>query len=1638
MPDDEKTTDEEGAEENGPQVDDHGGKEQPAQGAIPAVSEETREEIAEEKRRALGDRIADFSLQKLCREFQYGSLLAYEEMSAFLENAPVTILEAVAAQIEGNLTPLQMIQAAILIKGYALYGGEIGKFHEFQAVIAFTDEGQMMAALLCVKLPPHHNEIALFKECIGILYELDKKDKDAAVALYFAKRIYGDDMNKFRACSRYVAEGKSADAPSDSLTPSEREQLDEFVDGAKHDPVVAEGMELLYDLTESQTEKVKKLKEALLKACVLKDGNVENREAVRWLVKMRQRKAWDWDRRNDALGQELFATAQAVDLDFLETSAEGVAENGTEIIVPLLRAKKLCGVDKEMFEKFAALAKRKTEGEDDSARQNRQRENCHRVSALVKAHEFYEGDKERFELAAEYIDAARGDKPSEWFNKLFEDCERDLALFKTVLDLGTQHSHGTRTALALKQLHQNNLEHYRQTVSILDKFMRMQFISGHALAPHNFVLANADIIGDSMERLQEVCDVYVAEFGREADNFNRNRNIPYYALEGASNAFFRCRDIMLAASHLTLVCSKITILYGQEGRDALCHVYEREPHISPYELFIGVVPGEIQKPIAQLAEEFEDKNSKECLETLAMAASVYQPEVEDKRLGHALLRPYGIDRKQFIEGVTSGLLEMCNADHGDRALIISGVQVLQLFGSQGLDAYRKLYRQLDPEKKKEPVRETVHCLVWCWRNVGLDKFLESLEMLDRANTVFGDDIEKFRMFTEVIKTGRRSGSMILKARNIYGDDMQKFSVFVDATKECDDQFCELLEACKELYGDDYPRLCEIRDGLRASLEPYGHFEDRKQDNDWTRPEQSYRAVCNLLAATNGIYQGNEAIFLQVKELVLGLAQSGWDDAKEKLMRLFAKQAEAFGGNIEIFKEYMEMGKIKGGAALCEKLANAKEAYGGNLEILRAFRGTIEEHGEAAANCLLASHTIYQQDFACFLEVKKEVEEVKKEAGDEACWVLGETMGRYTNPLLPFFKFFAMILKEDSVSMCVNLGNTQEVCRMDIEKLQIARRFFADDFDYHPVVLQKYIEVFQTEGEVHAGEYLADLREKAKRIIGPEIPQDIRSMPEYPFLIAQVFPPGNYSNYEKNARCSDRLEHVEKYRFPRDGYAAKLSGLMGYKLKDGQAEDEAVLEAYSERLDRMRKFIASRGPDNDELQKAFDEKVDRLYKEHGHATFSQIKELTAKEKMILLFLSEVMSKASDPKHFQPNPEILDLVVEYKYAYEENLEAYIQHSADMVRTQRDETSQHYMLLNELSTIYGENLKHVLQHNIFGELETSERWPQIQTAYASIFKIEVESNDLTEKQWERIRNTFENPRIPPETRFDVLQKQIQSIFGSNIEFGRDEVRTEFFERLSKLLSPLQEDCSLEKFRSMVPSLFALREEYRFRINAKLEELFSYDINAISREIAKYEPVIDVEAKERRMGGPKDKLAKKSLKERNIRGYITKTEETANARMGAHLCIAGDEGMWDNENYFELVLKDEDTGKCVGTVMLLDIRAADGKRYLWFGPNPFESFLDQVSSEQCYDYLYRTVAAFAQENDFDGMVIPSEEGRILGECTNRGGNFPDLIKRSRLKDAKGRFKIADFGGSHKLAQYGGHPYLYTDGALIWEKRAA
>lgn len=562
------------------------------------------------------------------------------------------------------------------------------------------------------------------------------------------------------------------------------------------------------------------------------------------------------------------------------------------------------------------------------------------------------------------------------------------------------------------------------------------------------------------------------------------------------------------------------------------------------------------------------------------------------------------------------------------------------------------------------------------------------------------------------------------------------------------------------------------------------------------------------------------------------------------------------------------------------------------------------------------------------------------------------------------------------------------------------------------------------------------------MLGPNIPDDLRKDPQYLYYVKRIFPEGNYSNHEKNLACGDKLEHLKDYKFETEGYPTEMTGLLGYKMKEGKKENIAQLKAYKARLQRISEFIRSRGPNNAELKAVFEKKVDQMFETKADIKFKEIKKLTVREQMLILFLGEVIkkSKETDEEPYIQDTEIADLIVEYKYAYHDNLEEYVRRTADESKKFKDETSQHFNEWRELSTIYGENFKHILKHDIFDNLtKESRNKEKIEEIFGTLLPKE-EQRDLKDNQRANLQRTFENEKIPSEKKVGVLTNQCLDIFMANLKFRNDGEKEEYINEIKLIIKDLKENGEFEKnyfFEHSVPQLIGLRQRQLFNLNIKLENLFSRDINQINKEIEKFEEIVEVEAKETQMGGEKHKHIEKSAKKRRIRGHITKTKESANARMGAYLCIADDPEMWSDPNYFELVMKDEETGKCVGLTMYKKIDAKDGKKYLWFGPNPFEGFLGQVSSDICYKYQYERAVKFAEENNFDGVVIPSEDGQILGQCTNRGGNFPDLIKGSRLKNVDGSLKIVQFGGKHRLGIYGGSAYEYSDGALIWEKKS-
>lgn len=530
--------------------------------------------------------------------------------------------------------------------------------------------------------------------------------------------------------------------------------------------------------------------------------------------------------------------------------------------------------------------------------------------------------------------------------------------------------------------------------------------------------------------------------------------------------------------------------------------------------------------------------------------------------------------------------------------------------------------------------------------------------------------------------------------------------------------------------------------------------------------------------------------------------------------------------------------------------------------------------------------------------------------------------------------------------------------------------------------------------------------------------------DYMFLNNYVYKKGDYSSHEDNIKkCENHLDHLDEYSFNKEWYPVILNWLKGYELKNWEKEDIKLLSSYSKRIENIHN-INNQWKLNKE---DFYELLEWYFLDTNISEFKKLENLSTEEKMICLLIWEII-KIDNWE--DANSEILDLILIYGYVFVNSLWDYVQQTRDVINKEKDQVSQNRVLWNELSNIYGEDIKHTLRNQVFEQWQKWENFKQILSIYLQNIWVELEQESIKDKQLFRIKHTLDNDNIPDEKKYSIIEKQIIQIFKGGMKLDNDS-QSNFETEVLEELKVMKGEFDFEIFSSITQNLLNIKEKYKNKLDKKLENLFTRDINNISNEVKKYQEVHEVEEKTVNMSGKNKGYVKKVSKSREIVWHFTKSKESSNARMWAYICLAWDASMWKNCNYFELILQNTETKQCEWLVMLLNIEARDGKKYLWFWPNPNQSFLEKVSSEKCYNYLYETVCDFAQENNYDWVVVPSSDNAIVWQCTNRWWDFPEHIKQSRLKDKKWAIKIVDFWDKHELAEW----YGYLDWALIWEK---
>ena len=132
----------------------------------------------------------------------------------------------------------------------------------------------------------------------------------------------------------------------------------------------------------------------------------------------------------------------------------------------------------------------------------------------------------------------------------------------------------------------------------------------------------------------------------------------------------------------------------------------------------------------------------------------------------------------------------------------------------------------------------------------------------------------------------------------------------------------------------------------------------------------------------------------------------------------------------------------------------------------------------------------------------------------------------------------------------------------------------------------------------------------------------------------------------------------------------------------------------------------------------------------------------------------------------------------------------------------------------------------------------------------------------------------------------------------------------------------------------------------------------------------------------------------------------------MVGDICIGTDPKMLENPHYFEYILFDEERTKCVGTVMLMEIKEEDGKKYLLYCPNPSVDLVSQVSAMKLYEKITERIKKFTKDNGYDAIILDKTHGK----STNRSGLFLTALQKSLLKNETGEEKTYHLSKEYTL----------------------
>jgi hypothetical protein len=112
-------------------------------------------------------------------------------------------------------------------------------------------------------------------------------------------------------------------------------------------------------------------------------------------------------------------------------------------------------------------------------------------------------------------------------------------------------------------------------------------------------------------------------------------------------------------------------------------------------------------------------------------------------------------------------------------------------------------------------------------------------------------------------------------------------------------------------------------------------------------------------------------------------------------------------------------------------------------------------------------------------------------------------------------------------------------------------------------------------------------EKDKNAFFEKISEDVKTVAQnkpvdffgnkdyYTYILKEVYLTRNYNTYENIDKYEDRTKDLDKYVFDRNGYELKLSGVLGYKIREGVETNQVLIDEFLTRIKSIKSIATTK-------------------------------------------------------------------------------------------------------------------------------------------------------------------------------------------------------------------------------------------------------------------------------------------------------------------------------------------------------------------------------------------------------------------------------------------------------------------------------